>query len=67
MTTEIPFITVLMPVYNGSEFLGEAIESILNQTFNKFEFLIIDDGSTDQSIEQIKSYKDERIRLIPNK
>jgi len=56
-----------MPVYNGSEFLGEAIESILNQTFNKFEFLIIDDGSTDQSIEQIKSYNDERIRLIPNK
>jgi len=56
-----------MPVYNGSEFLGEAIDSILNQTLNEFELLIIDDGSTDQSIELIKSYDDKRIRLVVNK
>jgi len=56
-----------MPVYNGSKFLVEAIDSILNQTFNDFEFLIIDDGSTDQSIDQIKSYDDPRIQLIVNK
>ena len=56
-----------MPVYNGSKFLVEAIDSILNQTFNDFEFLIIDDGSTDQSIDQIKSYDDPRIQLIVNR
>ena len=56
-----------MPVYNGSKFLVEAIDSILNQTFNDFEFLIIDDGSTDQSIDQIKSYDDPRIQLNVNR
>lgn len=61
---ENPKVTVLMPVYNGEKYLGEAIESILNQTFTDFEFLIINDGSTDKSIEIIQSYKDSRIRLI---
>jgi glycosyltransferase involved in cell wall biosynthesis len=56
-----------MPVYNGDKYLNEAIDSILNQTFSDFEFLIIDDCSTDQSINQIKSYDDPRIQLIVNK
>ena len=56
-----------MPVYNGVKYLNEAIESILNQTFNDFEFLIIDDGSTDQSINKVQSYDDPRIKLIKNK
>jgi glycosyltransferase involved in cell wall biosynthesis len=47
--------------------LNEAIDSILNQTFSDFEFLIIDDGSTDQSIDQIMLYDDPRIQLIKNK
>lgn len=62
-----PEITVLMPVYNGERYLSEAIESILNQTFKDFEFLIINDCSTDGSREIILSYNDERIRLIDNK
>lgn len=61
-----PKITVLMPVYNGEKYLCEAIESILSQTFCDFEFLIIDDGSTDRSVEIIKSYSDSRIRLVHN-
>ncbi len=61
-----PLLTVLMPVYNAEKFLTEAIESVLNQTFEKFEFLIIDDGSTDNSINIIKSYADPRIRLCQN-
>ena len=56
-----------MPVYDGAKYLNEAIDSILSQTCNDFEFLIIDDGSTDQSIDQIKSYDDPRIQLIINK
>lgn len=55
-----------MSVYNGERFLREAIESILNQTYRDFEFLIINDGSTDSSREIILSYKDPRIRLIDN-
>lgn len=61
-----PEITVLMPVYNGERFLKEAIESILNQTFENFEILIINDGSTDTSKEIITSYSDQRIRLVEN-
>lgn len=61
-----PMVTVLMSVYNGERFLKEAINSILNQTFTDFEFLIINDGSTDRSVEIIESYEDPRIRLINN-
>jgi glycosyltransferase involved in cell wall biosynthesis len=61
-----PKVTVLMPVYNGEKYLREAIESILNQTFIDFEFLIINDGSTDRSVEIIESYSDPRIRLVHN-
>ena len=67
MNKKSPLITVLMPVYNGATYLTVAIDSILNQTFSDFEFLIIDDGSTDQSIDQIMSYDDPRIQLIKNK
>lgn len=55
-----------MPVYNGEQFLKEAIDSILNQTFSNFEFLIINDGSTDQSKKIVESYNDNRICFINN-
>lgn len=55
-----------MTVYNGEQFLAEAIASILSQTLADFEFLIIDDGSTDASVEVIGSFADPRIRLICN-
>lgn len=55
-----------MPVYNSEKFLAEAIESILNQTYTDFEFLIIDDGSTDRAPEIIHSYLDSRIRYFRN-
>lgn len=59
-------ISVVMPVYNGSKYLREAIESILAQTYNNFELIIIDDGSMDNSKEIINEYaqKDNRINLI---
>ena len=53
-----------MPVFNGEKYLSDSIESILNQTYNNFEFLIIDDKSVDNSIGIINNYKDSRIRLI---
>lgn len=53
-----------MPVYNCELFIKEAVESILNQTYSNFEFLIIDDASTDETVSIIKSYTDSRIQLI---
>ena len=61
-----PKITVLMPVYNAGKYLREAIDSILNQSFSDFEFLIINDGSTDNSKNIIESYNDQRIKFIEN-
>ncbi len=63
---EYPSISVLMSVYNGEKYLSEAIESVLNQTYKDFEFIIINDGSSDNSLEIIKKYQsqDERIVLI---
>ncbi len=61
-----PRVTILLPVYNGDKYLGEAIDSIINQSFSDFEFLIIDDGSTDGSVKIIESYNDSRIRFVRN-
>jgi len=59
-------VSVLMAVYNGGQCLRSSIDSILNQTFTDFEFIIINDGSTDRSLEIINEYreKDERIILL---
>jgi len=57
-------ISVLLPVYNCPTYVGAAIESILNQTFEDFELLIIDDGSTDDTPQVLTSYSDSRIRHI---
>ena len=56
-----------MSIYNGEKYLREAIESILNQTLPDFEFIIVNDASTDGSLEIIQSYDDRRIRIINNK
>ena len=61
-------ITVLMPVYNTQEeYLRQAIESILNQTFTDFEFIIMDDGSTNNAAQVITSYQEKRIHFVQNK
>lgn len=64
-----PLISVVMPCYNAECYIEESIKSILNQTFKDFELIIVDDGSTDRSLEIIKKYarKDKRIRVIRNK
>lgn len=59
-----PKVSVLLPVYNGEKYLHEAIESILHQSYKDFEFIIINDGSTDNSENIIKEFYDPRIRYI---
>lgn len=62
----MPLISVLMPVYNCDEYVQAAIDSILNQTFRDFEFIIIDDGSEDRTAEIVKAaaVRDPRIKVI---
>ena len=62
----MPKVSVVMPAYNAEKYIGEAIDSILNQTFEDFEFIIIDDCSSDRTAEIIKSYTDKRIRFYQN-
>ncbi|WMI69849.1 glycosyltransferase [Mangrovimonas sp. YM274] len=59
-----PLISVVMATYNGEKFIAEAIQSILDQTYKNFEFLIVDDGSTDRTQEIIRGFRDHRIRYI---
>jgi glycosyltransferase involved in cell wall biosynthesis len=57
-------VTVLMPAYNAAKYIAEAVNSVLQQTFRNFELLIIDDGSIDNTVAEIRRYNDSRIRLI---
>ena len=60
----IPNISVIMGVYNGAEYLKDAVDSILNQTYTDFEFIIINDGSTDETTKILNTYTDNRIIII---
>lgn len=64
-----PEVSIIMPVYNGEKFLRESIESVLDQSFSNFEFIIINDGSKDNSLNIIDEYtnKDNRIKVIDQK
>ncbi len=59
-----PKISVIMSVYNGEQYLADAVDSILNQTFKDFEFIIVNDGSTDRTKEILEGFEDERIMVI---
>ena len=60
----MPLITVAMPVMNNAETIGAAIQSIVDQTYAQWELLVIDDGSTDTTVEVARSFSDERIRIV---
>jgi glycosyltransferase involved in cell wall biosynthesis len=62
----MPKISVLMPMFNSEKYIRKAIESILNQTFQDFELVIVNDGSTDESVNIVHSFQDKRIRLVHN-
>ncbi len=60
---EFPLVSIILPMYNAEITIVECIDSILRQTYKNFEIIVIDDGSTDNSVSIVKAYKDERIKL----
>ena len=64
MREKSPTVSVIIPTYNRAHLIGRAIQSVLNQTYQDFELFVVDDGSTDNTEEVIKSFRDERIRYI---
>ena len=61
-----PRVTVLMPVHNGGQYLDASVRSIFNQTYDNFELLVIDDGSTDGSAGILRAYRDLRLKIVEN-
>lgn len=66
MTKPKPLVSVLMPVFNTGKYTEDAIKSILNQSYTDFEFIIVDDGSTDNTAQIISGFQDPRIKVIQN-
>jgi len=60
-------ISVIIPLYNKENYIKRAINSVLNQTYQNFEIIIVNDGSTDRSLEKVKEIKDSRIKIINQK
>ena len=63
---ELPFFTVVIPTYNRSKLLKGAIQSVLKQTYENFELIVVDDASTDNTKNIVKSFYDNRIRYMMN-
>jgi hypothetical protein len=62
--TDIPAVSVIMPLFNGADQVGQTIRSVLAQSFADFELIVVDDGSTDQGPEMVRTLADPRVRLI---
>ena len=62
-----PLVSILMNCYNSSNYISNAIESVINQTYKNWELIIWDDGSTDETVKVISEFKDDRIKLFLQK
>jgi glycosyltransferase involved in cell wall biosynthesis len=64
MSAHIPAVTVIIPTYNRARLVGRSITSVLNQTYTDFELIVVDDGSTDNTTEEVQGFRDERLKCI---
>ena len=63
----MPDISIIVPIYNAEKYIAKCVDSLVNQTKKELEFILINDGSTDNTEEIIKTYKDKRIKYYKNK
>ena len=61
-----PKVTVLMPAYNAGKYIAESIQSVIDQTYSDWELLVVNDGSTDNTVEVVEGFSDPRVRLLNN-
>lgn len=66
MANDYGLVSIVMPSYNSEKYIKDSIQSVLDQTYKNWELLIVDDCSTDRTVEIIKSFKDERIKFFQN-
>ena len=59
-----PFFTVIIPTFNRAEFIKRAVDSVLMQAFKDYEIIVVDDGSTDETLEILRDIKDKRIKIV---
>ena len=64
MASDLPLVTVVIPTYNGGRFISATIESVRRQTLDDFEIVVVDDGSTDDTLARVRSFRDGRLRVI---
>ena len=62
-----PNFSICIPNYNYGKYIGDTLKSVLSQTYQNFEVIVVDNASTDDSLEVVKSFKDDRIKLFINK
>lgn len=67
MGTDNPLVSVIMTTYNHSKFIDKAISSVLNQTYQNLELIVIDDGSLDDTLEKVNAFQDKRMKIIAQK
>jgi glycosyltransferase involved in cell wall biosynthesis len=61
-----PLVSIIMSVYNGESFIAPSVESILKQSYQNFDFIVVDDGSTDRTAIILKSFSDPRLKILTN-
>ena len=66
MINQGPSFSICIPNYNYAQYIGQTIESVLNQTYQNFEIIVVDNASTDNSVEVVKAFIDPRIKLYKN-
>ena len=62
--TDKPFISVVIPLYNKEKSIAQSLQSVLNQSYSDFEIVVVDDGSTDKSVEIVEGIEDVRLKLF---
>jgi glycosyltransferase involved in cell wall biosynthesis len=64
MSDHVPLVSVVLPTYNGRRFIEQSIDSVLSQSWRRVELLVVDDGSTDDTLDAVKNYDDPRLKII---